>query len=253
MSEIWPYDVKLRQAETPASAIRPFKCLLLMPFEDRFDHIAGIIEKTVRETVGEFSVHFNMELPRINRLDWITSTNVIQHEIWQEIKEADLIFCDITSYNPNVMFELGVCAGWKKITQIVLLKDRSFKQPSAFDIAPIRYTEYDLTGVGVLDLQEKIKKHVLNVLIAFPDLQGDSPKLTLPVHIDFKENRDDLRIFTPPLAHRRVINGALEFGSRTHFPHSWASVGKTPFLNFQIEFSARFSNPIPGAGYIGVV
>jgi hypothetical protein len=44
----------------------------------------------------------------------------------------------------------------------------------------------------------------------------------------------------------------LEFGSIASFPDSWASIGKEKFLNFELEFVARFRNPIPGAGYIGV-
>jgi len=45
---------------------------------------------------------------------------VIQQEIWREIEEADLIFCDITGYNPNVMFEAGACAAWKEMNRSFL-------------------------------------------------------------------------------------------------------------------------------------
>ncbi len=97
-----------------------------------------------------------------------------------------------------------------------------------------------------------VTHHTINVLSGFPDLQGSSPTVAFPLQIDFKENRDDLRLYTPPFAHRRVIDEALEFGSRSHYPHSWASVGKKPFLNFSLEFLARFSNRVPGHGFIGV-
>lgn len=252
MADIWPLDAKRNMSTSAKDIIRPFKCLLLMPFHNRFDQIAKVIEEIVEEIAGNFSLAFNLGLPEIKRLDWVISTGVIQQEIWKEIDEADLVFCDITGYNPNVMFELGVCAAWKEMKQVILIKDQFFKQQSAFDIAPIRYTEYELTSDGIQRFKEMVRQHTINVLVGYPDLQGSSSTVAFPLQIVFNENRDDLRLYTPPFAHRRVVDGALEFGSRSHFPHSWASVGKKPFLNFSLEFSARFSNPVPGHGYIGV-
>ena len=241
MSEIWPLDVKNKLSGAATDAIRPFKCLLLMPFEARFNQVAEIINKTVLEKIKSFAdILSEMELPKIERLDWITSSGVIQQEIWQKITEADLVFCDITGYNPNVMFESGVCAAWKEMKQVVFIKDHFFKQQSAFDIAPIRYTEYELTSDGIKGFQDKVARLTEDVLIAFPDGQGSGPVITLPLEINFQNNRDDLRIYTPPYAHRRVVKEWLEFGSTTHFSHSWASVGKEKFYCFQLEFIARF-------------
>lgn len=252
MSDIWPYDVKVRQSTTAVNAIRRFKCVMLMPFEPRFDQVAEAIRSTVLKTLEDFKEYFVIELADVKRLDWITSSGVVQQEIWEEINAADLVFCDITGYNPNAMFESGIAAAWKNIGQVVFIKDHFFKQQSAFDIAPLRYTEYELTSNGLPRFEEQIVQLTRTVLIAYPDLQGMAPAIQLPLEIDFKSNRDDLRIYTPPFAHRRVVDEALEFGSLYYFSHSWASIGKEQFLNFELEFWARFSNPVPNAGYIGV-
>lgn len=252
MPDIWPLEAKRHFSNAARDLIRPFKCLILMPFEGRFDAVAQTIRETVEEVCNSFPVGFHLNLPQIQRLDWVTSTGVIQQELWREIDEADLIFCDITGYNPNVMFELGVCTAWKEMKQVVLIKDQFFKQPSAFDIAPIRYTEYQLTSEGLPRFKELVQRHTVNVLVGFPDLQGSAPEITFPLEMGFKTNCDDLRLYTPPYSHRRVIDGAVEFGSRSHFPHSWASVGKTPLLNFALRFSARFSHRVDGSGSIGV-
>lgn len=257
MSEVWPFEVKNKLIGATRDAIRPFKCLLLMPFEGRFDQVAELIESTVSEVAKQLTkddVLGTQLSPSVNikRLDWITSSGVIQYEIWQEIDEADLIFCDITGYNPNVMFESGVCAAWKEMKHVVFIKDRFFKQQSAFDIAPIRYTEYQLTSEGKLPFQRKVEKLTQDVLIGFPDRQVSTTKIQLPFEREFKDNHDDLRLYTPPLAHRRVIDGALEFGSPRFYAHSWASIGKEMFLNFSLQFSARFSNPVSDSAYIGV-
>jgi hypothetical protein len=253
MSEVWPFDIKNNLSTSDTEAIRPFKCLLLMPFESRFDQIASLIEDVVTESVKQISVTYSMmQLPNIERLDWVTSSGVIQQEIWRKIKEADLIFCDITGYNPNVMFETGVCAAWKKMTQVVFIKDHFFKQQSAFDIAPIRYTEYELTSDGIEAFRKKIFKLTHDALVAFPDQQGDSPNIILPFIIDFDNTPDDLRLYTPPFAHRRITEKSLEFGSLYHFAYSWASIGKERLLYFDLHFKARFINPLVDDSWIGV-
>lgn len=256
MSDIWPFDVKRKMSYAVAEPIRTFNCLLLMPFENRFDQVADIIKNTVLKVLEVLDMDKQIssgDLPQIERLDWVTSAGVIQQEIWERIINADIVFCDITGFNPNVMFEAGVSASWKDMTQVVFIKDRFFKQQSAFDIAPIRYTEYELTSDGIITFQYKIAKLIQDVLIGFPDSQQSiAPILKLPIEIDFSDGRDDLRIYTPPYSHRRVSKGALEFGASRSFTHSWASLGKSLFLNFDLEFCARFVNPVLDEPWIGV-
>jgi|SRR5579871_1577563 len=252
MSELWPRDVKETLDRGPIEPLRPFKCLLLMPFEGRFNAIANLIKETVVEVLDGYKAFPFEELPRIQRLDWVTSSGVIQQEIWREIYDADLVFCDVTGYNANVLFEAGVCAGWKPIQKVIFVRDHFYKGQSPFDVAPLRYTEYSLTSDGVPEFKDKIHQLVSTAVIAFPDGLGTAQPITLPLHIDFEDDRDDLRIYTPPFAHRRVIHKSLEFGSLASFSHSWASLGKHPLLNFSLRFRARFSNPHPDDAYIGV-
>jgi hypothetical protein len=134
----------------------------------------------------------------------------------------------------------------------VFIRDHFYKGQSPFDMAPLRYTEYELTSDGVGGFRQKVEQLVTQALIAFPDRQGPLTRIDLPLRVNFSHGHDDLRVYTPPFAHRRVTNGALEFGSLSFFSHSWASLGKQPFLNFSMRFKARFSNPQPGAAYIGV-
>jgi len=135
---------------------------------------------------------------------------------------------------------------------VVFVKDRYFKQPSAFDLAPIRYVEYELTSDAILPFQQKIASLIQDVLISYPDEQGTPEEVNTPLRLSFQSNVDDLRIYTPPFAHRRVANGTLEFGSLGFFPHSWASIGRKRFLNFSLKFSAKFRNSIDEFSYVGV-
>jgi hypothetical protein len=224
-----------------------------MPFESSFDRVANILKHVVSATLEQLSFTFNQHLPQIERVDWVTSSAAIQQEIWQKIWEADLVFCDITGFNPNVMFELGVCAAWKNMRNVVLIRDAATQQSQVFNIQPIRYTAYQLgTDEGLAKFQQQVSLLTQNAIISFPDSEGTVPEITTPLHLSFSENRDDARIYTPPFAHRRVIDSALEFGSRTHFSYSWASVGKRKFKNFCLEFVAQFKNRVDQHGYIGV-
>lgn len=253
MSQVWPHDEELRLAGAASDAIRPFRCLLLMPFDRSFDRVADILKSVVSATVEHLSFAFDLHLPLVERIDSVISSAAIQQEIWQKIWEADLVFCDITGFNPNVMFEFGVCAAWKNMRNVVLIRDATTQQGQVFNIQPIRYTSYQLeTDDSLRKFQNQVSQLTQNAIISFPDSEGTAPEITMPLHLSFSDNRDDTRIYTPPFAHRRVIDGALEFGSRTHFSHSWASVGKRKFRNFSLEFVAQFRNRVDQQGYIGV-
>lgn len=242
MSEIWPFDVWNKESLSPRDSSKSFKCLLLMPFEKRFDQVAEVIQKLVEERVKSFPSLLTPAEPIVERVDWVDSTGVIQQDIWKRIIESDLIFCDITGYNPNVMFECGVCTGWKKIHNIVFIKDRFFKQEWAFNLASFRTFEYEMTSDGMERLNKVLRGLVWQALIEYPDGQGESPKISLPLEIDFERNRDTSLIYTPPFAHRRMIEDRLEFGSSQNFNSSWATIGKERFNHFHLEFQAKFSN-----------
>lgn len=244
MSEIWPFDVWNKENLSPRDSSKSFKCFLLMPFEKRFDEVAQTIRDLVEKLVRSFPSLLPPTEPIVERVDWVTSSEVIQQEIWERILGADLIFCDISGYNPNVMFECGVCAGWRKINEVVFIKDASFVEQVPFDIAPKRYIEYDRSWRGRKEFGEKVQRLVRQALIRYPDGQGESPEISLPLLINFKDNRDSDFIYTPPFAHRRMIANRLEFGSSLDFGSSWATIGKERFDHFYLEFKAKFSNVV---------
>jgi hypothetical protein len=252
MSDIWPNDVVKKIKNKNIDRIRPFKCVLLMPFETRFNKIAELIQNRFNEIFKNNHGILGFQEAKINRLDWVISTGVIHYEIWQEILSADLIFCDITGYNPNVMFEAGVAAALKNIPKVVFIRDHFFRQQAPFDLAPIRYTEYELTSDGIPAFQEKIDTLFKNSFIAFPDSIIESEPIYFPAEINFQGNNDDSRIYTPPFSHRRIFDSSLEFGSLYTFTESWASLGNTHIQCFNLEFDGSFSNSIDDGAWIGV-
>lgn len=99
-----------------------------------------------------------------------------------------------------------------------------------------------MTTAGVRDFAEKVNALTVSALISFPDFEGSSPSIKLPLEIDFKGNIDCDKIYTPPFAHRRIIDEMIEFGSSLVFSHSWASIGKERYKNINLEFEAEFRN-----------
>lgn len=240
MTGVWPLDVKNSYQFSAENPLRPFRCLMFMPFRKDFDDVATIISETVEEVVEGLYTSFGFHLPEIKRLDWEDSSGVVHQQLWQALLAADLVFCDTTSSNPNVLYELGVAAAWKQMHQVALIRRRGITDHQPFDIAPMRYFEYDLQGTGVLEFKKQIAALARNALIGFPDTQIEPVPIQLPLYINFHANVDDPRLYTPPFCHRRVKSGLFEFGSLPSYSHSWASIGNLRLLNVALEFEATF-------------
>lgn len=73
------------------------------------------------------------------RADEVASTNHIALDIIKKIIDSDLALCDLSSQNPNVLYELGVRQAFNK--PVCLIKDGKTKR--IFDIQGFRDVEYD--------------------------------------------------------------------------------------------------------------
>jgi hypothetical protein len=73
------------------------------------------------------------------RADDVLTTNHIALDIIKKIIESDMALCDLSSQNPNVLYELGVRQAFDK--PVSLIKD--YKTGRVFDIQGFRDIEYD--------------------------------------------------------------------------------------------------------------
>ncbi|ATB69229.1 hypothetical protein FA592_11785 [Sulfurospirillum diekertiae] len=69
------------------------------------------------------------------------SSGVIHTNIIKNLFENDIVICDVSGKNPNVMFELGLRIAFDK--PVIVTKDDETK--ISFDIAPLKYLEYPKT------------------------------------------------------------------------------------------------------------
>lgn len=83
---------------------------------------------------------------------------IIQKTIIQNIYNNEIIVCDVSAKNPNVMFELGMRLAFDKPT-IIIIDD---KTDYSFDTAPIEHLTYprDLRFKHIIDFKEILKKRI---------------------------------------------------------------------------------------------
>lgn len=83
-------------------------------------------------------------------------TSIIQGTIVKNLFQNDLVVCDVSAKNPNVMFELGIRLTFDKPT--VIIKDDVTDYN--FDTMPIEHIIYrrDLRHNAILEFKESLKK-----------------------------------------------------------------------------------------------
>ena len=127
-------------------------CFIIMPIADpegypegHFKHVYDDIVSPACELAGYKAV----------RADDVKATNLIHLDILKKLIEAPVSICDLSSRNPNVLFELGVRQAFDR--PVVLIQESG--TPKIFDIAPLRYLEYskEMRYHEVLRSQRELK------------------------------------------------------------------------------------------------
>jgi len=172
------------------------------------------------------------------RADDVKATNLIHLDILKKLIEAPVAICDLSSRNPNVLFELGIRQAFDR--PVVLIQE--IGTPKIFDIAPLRYLEYSkemkyhdvLRSQGELsdaieatvaadgeagNVNSIVKLLALSRSAQIPDIKGDKEGLTLGVlraemqemrklmEISFHErNRPSRKTSIPAIEYERISN-----------------------------------------------
>lgn len=135
--------------ETKSDTQKPI-CFVLMPISDVHGyepgHFARVYEHLLKPAIiaaGYTPV----------RADDAVKTDYIVVGIIQKIVESEMVICDFSARNPNVMYELGIRHAFNK--PVTLVKDR--RTEKVFDIQGLRYTEYD-ESLRIDSVQKDIAK-----------------------------------------------------------------------------------------------
>jgi hypothetical protein len=106
--------------------IRPIAAMADGYTESHWLDIHNIVAKSARDA------NFHLRLVSEG------GTGIIVADIIDHIYNDELVICDVSGRNPNVMFELGMRVTFEK--PVIIIKDDS--TPFSFDITPIRHLEY---------------------------------------------------------------------------------------------------------------
>jgi hypothetical protein len=84
---------------------------------------------------------------------------IIQKRIIQNLYNSDILVCDVSAKNPNVMFELGIRLAFDKPT--IIIKDDHTDY--TFDTSVIEHIGYprDLRFNKIIDFKENLKKKII--------------------------------------------------------------------------------------------
>jgi hypothetical protein len=118
---------------------------VLMPFEKELKPIYDDIIKPTVQKKG-----FNAK-----RADEIINNKSIMSDIWNSICKSRLIIADITFFNPNVMYELGIAHTIGK--EVILINQKNKRKSKfPFDIYHIRRITYDNSATGGVTLSNEL-------------------------------------------------------------------------------------------------
>ena len=99
-------DATTETVALPAKAGREVPvCFVIMPFVEREDrHPTGFFKEVLSSLFTPAITGAGLEVRTALR----QGSDVIQSTIVKELLAADLVLCDLTEHNPNVLFELGM-------------------------------------------------------------------------------------------------------------------------------------------------
>jgi hypothetical protein len=129
------------KVEKPDKSEEPFeeaekKCFIIMPIADTPGYDPGHFNRVYEYIIKPACINAGF---KPERADDTKHTNTIILDILNQIVSADMAICDLSSKNPNVMYELGIRQAFN--LPVVLLKDEITNR--VFDTSHLRDVPYD--------------------------------------------------------------------------------------------------------------
>lgn len=112
------------------------KCFVIMPISDDESYIPGHFTRVYDYIIKPACLRAGFEPVRA---DEVRKTNFIVIDILKQIISSEMVICDLSSRNPNVLYELGIRQAFN--LPVTLIRDS--KTLRIFDIQGLRDIEYD--------------------------------------------------------------------------------------------------------------
>ena len=156
-------------------------CFVIMGFGKKIDYennrevdLDIIYREVIKKIFDDKFKNF-----KLIRSDELTTSAIIDVDMYEFLLRADLVIADITTMNPNALYELGVRHGVKPKSTIVIADEKT-KIP--FDLNHTRILKYKEAGIKLDDVEiEAFSKKIIeaiNVSVG-KTLKTDSPFYTM--------------------------------------------------------------------------
>jgi len=199
-------------------------CFVIMGFGTKTDYERG-------ESFDLDKTYKNIIKPAVNqagyqciRADEIQDSNLIDKSMYALLMRADLVIADISTYNPNAIYELGVRHAVRPFSTIIL-EEKGGKIP--FDLDHTRIFSYHHLGDYIdTDESERCVKELTNLIKSVSKKQSiDSPLY------------EYINNITPPiLSHKEYINIVGDLAEKEK--HIFAITETAKDLMFKNEFES---------------
>lgn len=135
------------------------RCFVIMPFSTpkgyEENHFTKIYEQIIKPAV----IKAGLKPERVDE-DFL-STDIVT-KIFKGLTECDMAICDLSSRNPNVLYELGIRQAYNK--PVLLIKDE--KTENIFDVGGLTTISYESNRLyeNVIDAVERISQALIDNL-----------------------------------------------------------------------------------------
>ena len=121
---------------------------VISPFSKNYDHL---YRRVINPTLNSFGI-------KTKRADEILDVGMISQKVSEAISGSDIVICDISDFNPNVFFEIGLARALNK--RIIALCNQFSDIPSDFD--GMRIYRYNVESI---DWEDRLSKFLSEVII----------------------------------------------------------------------------------------
>lgn len=121
-------------------------CFVVMGFGKKTDYPTGRVldlDKSYRDIIKPAAVAAGYQCMRADEIQHAGNINV---PMYQQLLNADVVIADVSTYNPNAFYELGVRHALKPYTTITIAED---KLVFPFDVGQIAIRKYHHLGEGI--------------------------------------------------------------------------------------------------------
>lgn len=132
------------------------RCFVIMPFSTPDGYEEGHFKMVYEQIISPAVENAGFKPEKVD--EDVLSTDIVT-KIFQGLTECDMAICDLSSRNPNVLYELGIRQAYNM--PVLLIKDE--KTEDIFDVGGLSTIPYSSTRLyeNVVDARERISDALL--------------------------------------------------------------------------------------------